>query len=106
MKNPKFIRVDHLLAYLIMYGGYTIIILFDVSCLCAFGMEGLLLATVLTIPLIIVYFIISNIAAAAADLRGKAIIVNTILLALLVTLCLIVFFEISAWRYKIYSLFP
>ena len=33
MKNPKFIRVDHLLAYLIMYGGYTIIILFYVSLL-------------------------------------------------------------------------
>lgn len=106
MKKPKFIRVDHLLAYLIMYGGYTIIILFYMSLLLWMEGAGLFLTGVFTLPLIIIYFYISNIVAAVAELRGPAVIVNTILLALLVTLCLIVFFEISAWRYKIYSLFP
>ena len=93
MKNPKLIRVDHLLAYLMMYGGYTIIILFYMSLLLWMEVAGLLLTGAFTLPLIIIYFYISNIAAAAAGLRGPAVIVNTIMLVLLVTVGIVFYVE-------------
>ena len=100
MKNPKLIRVDHLLAYIMMYGGFAIIILYYLFWL--LSVLGLVWAVIFTIPLIVIYFFISNIAAAAADLRGPAVIVNTIQLMLFVTLYLIVYFETSAEGYMMH----